>query len=75
MKKTGCWFVVLVFALVCVPGLAAQSRHGMSLNGATGLYSIPSGYAGWDQTDLGLDLGVTYNFINKDPIAKVGFGL
>ena len=49
---------VLLLAALCVSGLAAQSLKGMSLNGATGLYSIPSGRVGWEQSSpLGLDLG------------------
>ncbi|MDR3145769.1 MAG: hypothetical protein LBU21_05780 [Treponema sp.] len=75
MKKTGYWPALFVFVLTVAPGLGAQNRHGMSLNGATGLYSIPSGYVGWNDTDLGMDLGLTYNFVDRDPIAKAGFSL
>lgn len=49
--------VFLIFAL-CITGLEAQPLRGMSLNGSTGLYSIPTGRTGWEGTSaLGLDLG------------------
>jgi len=50
-------FAIFIFVL-SVSGLAAQSLKGMSLNGSTGLYSIPSGKIGWEKSsDLGFDLG------------------
>ena len=50
--------VALLITVAGIAGLTAQSAKGMSLNGSTGLYSIPSGRIGWEQnTDLGLDLG------------------
>ena len=53
-----------------VNGLPAQSRTGMSLSGATGLYSIPSGRIGWEHSGasaFGLDLG--YHTIIVDGVA------
>lgn len=50
----------ILMAGLAVSALNAQSSSlkGMSLNGATGLYSIPSGRIGWERiSDLGLDLG------------------
>ena len=50
------FFVAVLF----VSGLPAQSRTGMSLSGATGLYSIPSGRIGWERSGpgrIGLDFG------------------
>ncbi|MDR0474247.1 MAG: hypothetical protein LBH43_11320 [Treponema sp.] len=48
----------IILTLPAVSNLDAQSLHGMSLNGSTGLYSIPSGRIGWEQSaDFGLDLG------------------
>jgi len=47
-------------AALFVSGLPAQSRTGMSLSGATGLYSIPSGRIGWERSGpgrIGLDFG------------------
>lgn len=44
--------------LLLAPSLFAQSLKGMSLNGATGLISIPSGRVGWERSaNFGLDLG------------------
>jgi hypothetical protein len=37
--------------------LAAQSPNSQSLNGSTGLYSIPTGRIGWETSNLGLDFG------------------
>ena len=46
-------------------GLEAQSLNGMSLNGSTGLYSVPSGRTGWERSSsFGLDLG--YHMIVSD---------
>jgi hypothetical protein len=52
-------FVVAALVLMAIAGpLFGQSLKGMSLNGATGLWSIPSGRIGWERTaDLGFDLG------------------
>ncbi|GHV42082.1 hypothetical protein AGMMS49546_19580 [Spirochaetia bacterium] len=77
--RSAVWILVLVLALAAVQGAPAQtetaapSLNAMSLNGASGLFAIPSGRIGWEgKSDLGLDLGMSYNFIKKDPIAKVG---
>jgi hypothetical protein len=53
-------FLLLIMAGLAVSGLSAQtsSLNGMSLNGATGLYSIPTGRIGWEKSsDFGLDFG------------------
>jgi hypothetical protein len=56
MRKTA--LVVLLFALIGAAALSAQSLKGMSLNGSTGLVSIPSGKIGWERSaDFGFDLG------------------
>jgi hypothetical protein len=48
---------VLVLFILGGP-VFGQSLKGMSINGATGLWSIPSGRIGWERTaDLGFDLG------------------
>ncbi|MDR1893432.1 MAG: hypothetical protein LBQ61_01910 [Spirochaetales bacterium] len=50
--------MVLILALVLLCGLQAQSLKGMSLNGATGLYTIPSARIGWEaRANVGLDFG------------------
>jgi hypothetical protein len=56
MKKT----VLLLMALFILSSalVSAQSLKGMSLNGSTGLISIPSGRIGWERSsDFGFDLG------------------
>jgi hypothetical protein len=53
-----------------VSSIAAQSLKGMSLNGATGLITIPSGQIGWERTaDVGFDLG--YHAIFDDDTAHI----
>lgn len=76
---------MLLLAFIAVPGIRAQnstsaaqvaSFNAMTLNGSAGLFTIPSGRIGWnDKTDVGLDLSLSYNFIKKDPIAKLGLSL
>ena len=63
-------FLAVAF-LVTVPAftsLTAEALKGMSLNGSTGLYAIPSGRIGWEESsNLGLDLG--YHVIINDKVA------
>jgi len=71
MKKTQILCMTFMVTL-CIPVLWAQSSgnslKGMSLNGSTGLYSIPSGRIGWESSsNLGLDLG--YHAIIRDGAA------
>jgi hypothetical protein len=59
-------------------GIFAQtaSLTGMGLNGAAGLYAVPGGRIGWDRrANVGLDLGISYNFFSKNPIARAGLSL
>ena len=81
MKHLRIFCAALLFIVLGVQGLKAQSSlKGMSLNGSTGLYSIPSARISWERTtDLGLDLG--YQTIVADGdwyathIAKIGVSL
>ena len=60
MKKVRIFVLVLIIAFLGIFSVAAQTQSlkGMSLNGSTGLYSIPSGRIGWERSsDLGLDFG------------------
>jgi hypothetical protein len=75
MRKKICWLAALGLVVFCFPGLSAQSLPTMTLYGATGLFSIPSGQAAWNTVLLGLDTGISYDFVDRNPIAKVGFGL
>lgn len=57
MKNKVVTLAAVVFSLSAV-AVFGQSLKGMTLNGATGLVSIPSGRIGWERTsDLGFDLG------------------
>jgi hypothetical protein len=71
MKKIRMLLLFFAAAAAFVPALGAQSLKAMSLNGATGLFTIPTGRIAWEQAaDLAVDLGGTYNFVHKNPIAK-----
>jgi hypothetical protein len=61
IKKT----VFIALVAVSAGAASAQSLKGMSLNGATGLVSIPTGRIGWERSSLmGLNLG--YHAIMDD---------
>ncbi|MDR1318062.1 MAG: hypothetical protein LBJ90_00425 [Treponema sp.] len=73
MKKTVFCVLLLAVFLVSMPKAEAQTQSlkGISLNGSTGLYSIPSGRIGWERSsDLGLDFGY-HAIINGDGTAHV----
>jgi hypothetical protein len=62
--------------LFFVPAAKAQSLKGMTANGATGLFTLPSGRVNWEEAaDIGLDLGLNYNFVERNPIAQMGISL
>jgi hypothetical protein len=71
------FFFALVLGGLCfVPALKAQSLKAMTANGATGLFTLPSGRIGWEEAaDAGLDAGLNYNFTGKNPIAQMGLSL
>jgi hypothetical protein len=53
-----CLLILTAGLAVSTLGAQTSSLKGMSLNGATGLYSIPSGRIGWEKSSsLALDLG------------------
>lgn len=56
--------IFLGFVLMVLPGLNAQSVRSMTFNGATGLYTVPSGTIGWEKS-TGLDLGY-HGIYNKN---------
>jgi hypothetical protein len=63
-------------ALAFASPVRAQSLNAMGLNGASGLFTIPTGRIAWGKTaDLGIDLGGSYNFVQKNPIVKAAFSL
>jgi hypothetical protein len=70
--------LIAAAGLFAAPGAFAQSAflNGMSLNGASGLYAVPSGRTSWNRrADVGLDLGVSYNFFSHNPIVKAAVDL
>lgn len=69
---------VFLIVVVAVSGLSAQSLKGMSFNGATGLYNVPSGRISWEKrANLGLDLGYHAIIVNDkaNHIPKVNLSL
>lgn len=62
--------------LMCTSALSAQSLRSMTFNGATGLYTIPSGYVSWkDSTyNCGLDVGY-HGILNTQPNHLVNLNL
>jgi len=74
MKKFAVFAVLLSAALVFVPSTTAQedsSLKGQSMNGSTGLYSIPSGHVGWSNANLGLDFGYRAVINNDEGVAHI----
>lgn len=70
MKKTV--LLTLLLLAFITAGLSAQSLKGMSLNGATGLISIPSARIGWEQSaDFGFDLGYHAIFTDNDDATHI----
>jgi hypothetical protein len=68
----------LICALILVISAAgfAPAQEGMGFNGVAGLYVVPTGSIGWErETNLGIDMGVSYNFQKKNPMAKIGFSI
>ncbi|MDR0502852.1 MAG: hypothetical protein LBH16_05965 [Treponema sp.] len=75
MKKSVTLAVLLIIAIFFVPAASAQSNaqpenaaplRSQSINGSTGLYSIPSGGIGWENAGkFGLDAGYR-SIINND---------
>jgi len=68
MKKSIAFFYFILSILILSPFVTAQTGagfRGQSLNGSTGLFSIPTGRIGWEKNgSLGLDLG--YRVINNN---------
>lgn len=78
MKRFTKILVLFTLVAVLVPGVSAQSLKGMSLNGATGLVSIPTGRIGWERSaDVGFDLGYHTVMVDSEAahIPKVAVSL
>lgn len=62
--------ILLTIVAISAGVLFAAPLKGMSLNGATGLISIPTGRIGWERTaDIGLDFG--YHAIIDDETVNI----
>jgi len=74
MKKTIA-FAVFFAALINAHFVMAQtdsSLNGQSMNGSTGLYSIPTGHLGWEKGgNFGLDLGYRAVINNYDSATHI----
>jgi hypothetical protein len=69
---------LFLFLILFISNLPAQESGtlSMSLNGATGLYTVPSGNIGWEgKSKVGIDAGGSYNFFSNNGIAKIGVSL
>jgi hypothetical protein len=72
MKTYRGFLAVLIVLAVLAPAVHAQTKSlkGMNLNGATGLYTIPTGRIGWERSaDVGLDFG--YHTIIGDKLNHI----
>ncbi|MFQ3621722.1 MAG: hypothetical protein SNJ78_12365 [Spirochaetales bacterium] len=73
MNQKRIFGMVLVILLIGTSVMSAQTLKGMSLNGATGLISIPTGQIGWERTaNLAIDLG--YHAVIDDETAHIPKG-
>ena len=74
-KKLILGFVFFIISLVYIPCIAAEAVsqvRGQSINGSTGLYSIPSGRIGWeDKGNFAMDLGYRAIINNYGGIAHI----
>jgi len=63
MKKSFVVFTVLIAVVAIIP-LAAQSKalNSMGLNGATGIYVVPTARVGFPDTKFGFNVGYHTNF-------------
>ena len=71
MKKSFAFACIFSAAAVFIPCVSAQSTKGQSINGATGLYSIPSARIGWEDSIFGMDLGYRAVINNDAGIAHI----
>ncbi len=69
---------MIIMFLAAVSFLSAQTAKGMSLNGSTGLISIPSARIGWEKSaDFGIDAGYHAIMVDSETnhITKVSVSL
>jgi len=73
MKKSLVFTGIILCAMIFTPCLSAQTGvSGQSMNGSTGLFSIPSGRIGWDNAgNLGLDFGYRAVINNDSGVSHI----
>jgi len=75
MKKffvLGCLSFALLINIAPLMAQAGSSTNGQSMNGSTGLYSIPTGHVGWEKGgNFGLDLGYRAIINNGDSVTHL----
>jgi len=73
MKKSVAFTGIILCAMVFIPCVSAQTGvSGQSMNGSTGLFSIPSGRIGWDSAgDLALDFGYRAVINNNSGVSHI----
>jgi hypothetical protein len=73
MKKIPVIVLFAVFyTLFTIPFAAAESLNGQSFNGATGLYNVPTGHIGWENTGkTGVDAGYRSIINNTSGITHI----
>ena len=73
MKKSAALTFFLLCATIIIPGAFAQTGAiGQSMNGSTGLFSIPSGHIGWeDAGNLALDFGYRAVINNNSGVSHI----
>ena len=72
MKKNRVLIIFLFAAVINIPSLMAQSLRGQSINGSTGLYSLPSGLIGWENSgNLGIDFGYRAVINNDEGVTQI----
>ena len=78
MKKITFLACLLSAMFINISYISAQSEsetgspvNGQSMNGSTGLYSIPSGHVGWEGGSFGLDFGYRAVINNYEGISHI----
>jgi len=74
MKKSIIFLYAFLITIIFIPYGWTQSGsgyRGQSLNGATGLYSIPSGRIGWESGGFGFDAGYRAIVNNDRGISQI----
>jgi len=75
MKKIITFAILVLTSLIFIPFVSAQTStgsRGQSINGSTGLFSIPSGRIGWEGPgDFALDLGYRAVINNDAGVAHI----